>query len=75
MEAQDFLDWMDKLNIRKASEIVAILGIGRNQAQTYVTSARAGKSLDLKHTIALAMTAAAHDFPAWGEKERTHNDP
>lgn len=66
MTAQDFLDWMDKMNVTKAVEIVGLLGIGRNPAQGYLNDAKAGRDVELKRAVALAMSACAQNLQPWG---------
>ncbi|MDO5620235.1 MAG: hypothetical protein Q4G24_02055 [Paracoccus sp. (in: a-proteobacteria)] len=59
MTAQDFLDWMAHEHCRTAADIVRTLKCGRTQAERWVSAARAGQDVEVKRTVALAMTAIA----------------
>ena len=67
MKAQDFLDWMDAVNISKAVKIVRLLGVSRNMAQLWVANAQDGKDVEIKRTVALTMRATAKNQKPLGE--------
>ncbi len=66
MTSEDFKSWMNETGIRRASQIVALLGVARNSAQIWVNDAKAGRDVKIKPTVALAMSAVAAGIPAWG---------
>lgn len=70
MQAQDFKRWMQQTGCRSAADVVRHLGIGRNQAQEMVSASEAGCELEIKRTVALAMTAIANGLRPWHEYER-----
>ena len=74
MTAQDFLAWMDAAKARFAADIVRMIGVNRNTAQRWVAAAEAGEDLDIKPTVALAMSAAVAGLQPWGTTERTTDD-
>ncbi len=65
MKADDFLNWMEKAKCSSAIDVVRVLGVGRNQAQQWVASAKAGDDVEVKLTVALAMSARAHQLNRW----------
>jgi len=65
MDGQDFLDWMNKAGCKHAADIVRTLGVGRNQAQTWLADAKDGKAVVVKTTVALAMSATAASLSPW----------
>lgn len=70
MNAQDFVDWMEKVGAKHASDIVRLLGISRNNAQTLLVRVKAGEPVALKLTVRLAMRAVADGQPPWGATEK-----
>lgn len=70
MKAQDFQAWMERMGIRFGADVERLLGVGRNQAVAWVTTAGLGKDVPIKKSVALAMTALANDLKPWDEYER-----
>lgn len=70
MKAQDFLSWMDAVGARFGTDVMDILGLSRNTATQLVTAAKAGQDLDIKRTVALAMSATAQKLRPWDDYER-----
>lgn len=70
MDAQDFIAWMEKAGAKHATDVVRILGVGRNQAQAMVNAAKTGNPVPLKLTVRLAMRAVADGQPPWGTTEK-----
>ena len=68
MKAEQFIDWMQKTGCRSAADIVRCLDLGRNSAQVMVASAEAGEDIELKRTVALAMSAVANGLRPWGDQ-------
>jgi hypothetical protein len=69
MKAQDFLDWADKTGNRHAADLVRETGMSRNDAQKLYRAAKAGEDLEIRQTLALAMSAIAAGLKPWGERE------
>jgi len=67
MTSQEFLEWMETMGFTKAAQIVTCLTVSRNHAQRWVRDAQAGLDVDIKPTVALAMSAAVHGLPPWGK--------
>ena len=59
---------MEIVGCKTAADIAAHLGIHRNSAQKMRAEIRAGREIEVKQTVALAMSAVAALLPAWGEK-------
>lgn len=70
MKAQQFQEWMHRTGCRSAADVVRLLDIGRNTAQAMVAEAEAGQDLQIKRTVALAMTAVANGLRPWDDYER-----
>ncbi len=70
MKAKEFREWMQRTGCRSAVDVVRHLGIGRNQAQDMVAAAEGGADIDVKRTVALAMTAIANGLRPWDDYER-----
>ena len=70
MKAQQFQEWMHRTGCRSAADVVRLLDIGRNTAQAMVAEAEAGQELQVKRTVALAMTAVANCLRPWDDYER-----
>lgn len=68
MRAQDFLDWMDAVGAKTAADVRKCLGLSRGSAEKYVGDAKAGNPVDIKETVALAMSAVAIKLAPWGER-------
>lgn len=68
MQAQDFLDWMEAMGFRKATQVADALDMSRNLAQRWVKSAQAGDDLEIKRSVALAMSALEQNLKPWSEK-------
>lgn len=62
--------WMDAVGARYGVEVMEILGLSRNTATQMVTAAKAGEDVEVKRTVALAMSAAAQKLKPWDEYER-----
>lgn len=71
MTGLDFLDWMNKAGCHNAADIVRTLGVGRNQAQTWLADAKDGKAVTVRPSVALAMSATAAALPPWPHKDQT----
>lgn len=70
MKAQDFLVWMDAAGCKTALDVSRTLGLARETGRKIVESARAGKDLEIKHTVELAMSAVAMRLSPWSAYER-----
>ncbi len=69
MTGPDFLEWMDVAGCKNAADIVRTLGVGRNQAQSWLADAKEGKAVSVKPTVALAMSAVAAPLDPWPHKD------
>ena len=72
MKAQKFIDWMETVGISKAADIVRLLGISRNHAQIMVKTAKAGNDVEIKLSLALAMSAVANGLEPWAGENMPH---
>ena len=61
---------MKHTGCRSAADVVRHLGVGRNHAQGMVAAAEAGADVEIKRTVALAMTAIANGLRPWDDYER-----
>jgi len=67
MNAQDFLNWMDRCSLSTARSVESSLGLGRNAAARYVAAAKAGQDVELPRYMGLAMSAYAQGLKPWDE--------
>lgn len=70
MKAQDFRSWMNAVGATYGTDVMEILGLSRNVATQLVTAAKAGQDVEVKRTVALAMSATAQRLKPWDEYER-----
>lgn len=70
MKAQTFLAWCKRMNIKKASELVALTDWSRNRCQLLMNDAEAGKSVQIKKSDDLAMSALAQGLKKWSDYDR-----
>jgi hypothetical protein len=68
MTAQEFSEWMDATGCRFAADIVEKIGLSRNLAQRILSDVKDGKDVEIKPTVALAMSAAAAGLEPWKGK-------
>lgn len=69
MTAQEFLDWMEAADCRFAADIIRTLDVGRTQAERWLADAKAGKPVEVKRTVALAMAATVAGLAPWPERK------
>ena len=70
MKSQVFLDWMGAVGARFAVDVAEILGLSRVTATNLVSAAKAGHDVEVKKTVALAMSATAQRLKPWDDYER-----
>lgn len=74
MRAQEFNEWACKTGIRSAADMVRATGMSRNLAQEIYKAAAEGRDVEIKRSLALAMSAIAAGLKPWGEQEGDNDD-